>query len=86
MANSKTWFWTIVKILVTCLVVGWIFTLFDYQALDIVRGVSNFIHNLSDRLLAVLRWALPTILLGAIVVMPVVLIRYGVRMLRKRKD
>ena len=86
MDGSKNWFRTGFKILIACLIVGWLLSFFDYQALDLVRSLSRMIHSVSEWLLGIFKWALPLILLGAIVVMPVVLVRYGIRMLRKRKN
>ncbi len=86
MNGSRNWFRSSIKILLACLIVGWLLSaLFDYQALDVVRDISRVIRALSEWILGIFRWALPFILLGAVVVVPIALIRYGWRLLKRRK-
>jgi hypothetical protein len=75
----------IFKILLLCLVVGFILSVVDFDALGFIRFLSNSVRKAGDLAAEGVRWAVPYILLGAIVVVPVYVIKLGLDLLRRRK-
>jgi hypothetical protein len=75
---------TAVKLLVACLAVGFVLSLFDLDALGALRVVSDAVHwmvgNASELIASGSRY----ILLGAVIVVPIFLIHLALKLLRKR--
>lgn len=74
-----------VKIVLLCLVVGYGLSLLDLEALDIWRGVSDGIRYVFDNAEELLGTAGPYILSGAAIVVPIVLLKFGMDLLKRRK-
>ncbi len=75
---------TAVKLLVACLAVGFVLSLFGLDALGALGVVSDAIHWAVDNASALLRSGSRYILLGAVIVVPIFLIHLALRLLRKR--
>ena len=80
----KTIGWTI-KILVLCLVVGYGLSLLDLSALDVWRTLSDGIRYVWENAEELLGKAGPYIVSGAAIVLPIVLIKFGLDLLKRRK-
>jgi|GEM_PF-484285 len=74
---------TAMKLLLLCLVVGYVLSVIDFEPLGFVRFLSNSLHNAAELVADAVRWATPYVLLGAIVVVPVYLLRLAWRTLKK---
>lgn len=75
---------TAVKLLLACLAVGFVLSLFDLDALGALRVLSDAVHWVVDNAAALLRDGARYILLGAVIVVPIYLIRLGLNLLRRR--
>lgn len=75
---------TAVKLLVACLAVGFVLSLFGLDALGALGVVSDAIHWAVDNASELLRSGSRYILLGAVIVVPIFLIQLALRLLRKR--
>jgi hypothetical protein len=72
------------KLLLLCLVVGYLLSVVDLDPLGLIRWISNNLHNAGEWAAEAVRWAVPYVLLGAVVVVPIYLIRLGLGLLKKR--
>ena len=75
---------TAVKLLVACLAVGFVLSLFGLDALGALGVVSDAIHWAVDNASELLRVGSRYILLGAVIVVPIFLIHLALRLLRRR--
>lgn len=75
---------TAIKLLAACLAVGFVLSLFDVDAWGALRMISNFAHWVVDNAAELVRQGAHYILLGAVIVVPIFLIRLAVQLLRKR--
>lgn len=75
---------TAVKLLVACLAVGFVLSLFGLDALGALGVVSDAIHWAVDNASELLRSGSRYILLGAVIVVPIFLIHLALRLLRRR--
>jgi uncharacterized membrane protein (Fun14 family) len=75
---------TAVKVLVACLAVGFVLSLFGLDALGALGVVSDAIHWAVDNASELLRSGSRYILLGAVIVVPIFLIQLALRLLRRR--
>jgi uncharacterized membrane protein (Fun14 family) len=75
---------TAIKVLVACLAVGFVLSLFGLDALGALGVVSDAIHWAVDNASELLRSGSRYILLGAVIVVPIFLIQLALRLLRKR--
>ena len=72
-------------LLIICFVVGWVLSVVEIDALGFIRFVSQSFRGLIDLLGDAVRWGLPYILLGAVVVVPIFMIKLGVDFFRRRR-
>ena len=77
---------TAVKIVLVCLVVGFILDTVKIDPLGFVRLLSNTLHDVADLAGSAVRWATPYIVLGAFVVVPFYLIKFGLDLLKKKRQ
>jgi ABC-type uncharacterized transport system permease subunit len=70
---------TILKLLLLCLVVGLVLTFFDITPQHIFSDTLRTIGQVWDLVERLLRWAVPYIMMGAIVVVPIVVISQVLR-------
>lgn len=75
-----------IKILLLCLVVGYGLSLLDLQALDIWASLSNGIRYVFNNAEELLGTAGPYILSGAAIVIPIVLVKFGLDLLKRRRN
>lgn len=75
---------TIVKLLAACLAVGFVLSLFGLDALGALGVLSDAIHWAVDNASELIRAGSRYILLGAVIVVPIFLIRLGFNLLRRR--
>ena len=73
---------TAIKIAVASLGVGLILSLFDIKPQDLMRNLGETVVEIFNLMVGVVEWSVPYILIGAIVVVPIWLIRVAIRMTR----
>jgi len=72
-----------IRIIVICLLVGLFLSWLDIQTLTTLKALSEFFHRIVDLVVKAVDWGLPYVLMGAIIVVPVVLIRFALRFLKR---
>jgi hypothetical protein len=77
---------TAVKLLLACLLVGWILSVVEIDPLGFIRFISRSVREAADIAADAVRWAFPYVTLGAIIVIPVYVIRLGLDLLKKRRS
>ena len=65
---------TILKLLLLCLVVGLVLSFFNITPQHIVTDTLRTLREIYDLIFGAVHWAVPYILLGAVVVIPVAVI------------
>jgi len=76
---------TTLKLLVACFCVGLVLYWIDFSALDVLRSVSEAVHFIVEWVGENLQKTVEILLLGAIVVLPIALIRFGLSRLKRRR-
>jgi hypothetical protein len=76
---------TIIKIALVSLVVGYILTVIDIDPLGFIKFLSNTMRNAAELVGDAVEWAMPYMMLGAIIVVPFYLIKYGLELLKRRR-
>lgn len=76
---------TALKLLLASFCVGLVLSWIDFNALDVLRSVSEALHFAVKWIGDNLTRTIEIILLGAVVVLPIALIRYGLGRLRRRR-
>jgi hypothetical protein len=71
------------RTLVLCLVVGIVLSVFDVDPVRILTDTWATLGQIHVAILRLIRWAIPYVLLGAVVVVPVALISLALRLLRR---
>lgn len=79
-------FWSAIKIVLLCLVVGYGLSLLDLSALDVWRWFSNGIQYVFDNAEELLGKAGPYIVSGAAIVVPILVVKFGLDLLKRRKS
>jgi hypothetical protein len=74
---------TIVRLILLCLVVGLLLAFFDITPHSILTDTARTIREVWDLIGAFVRWALPYILLGAVIVVPIALLSFLLRRARR---
>jgi hypothetical protein len=69
--NSNTIVSTIVKILIVSLLVGFALTLFDVTPKQLLANLGGTVQSIFEVGVSMVEWAVPYILLGAVVVVPI---------------
>jgi len=77
---------TLVKVLVASLIVGTILGHFGITAEQLMRTTGLSGERLSEIARNAIAWALPNLLLGAVVIVPVWFLRYLLRPPRESRD
>lgn len=73
---------SVVKVAVASLVVGLALSLFDIQPQDLMRNLGDTVVEIFNLMVDMLEWSVKYILIGAIVVVPIWLVRVAIRMTR----
>jgi hypothetical protein len=76
---------TAIKLVLICLIVGWVLSVIDLDALGFIRFLSQSVRNAGDLAADAARWAVPYILLGAVIVIPFYILKFGLDFLKRRK-
>ena len=76
---------TTLKLLLACLLVGMVLSFIDFNALEVLRSAGQAMHFVVERGSEISGWAISYILLGAVVVLPIWLIKFGLKRLKGRK-
>ena len=76
---------TTLKLIVACFCVGLVLSWIDFNALDVLRSVSEAVHFVVEWVGDNFARAAEIMLLGAIVVLPIALIRFGLARLKRRR-
>ena len=66
---------TVIKLLVASLLVGWLLKALNLDAESLLRFLGGFADSLMNILAGIFEWSLSPILIGALVVIPIWLIR-----------
>ena len=74
-----------IKLLLVCLLVGWILSVIEIDALGFIRFLSQSLRHAGELAADAVRWGVPYILLGAVIVVPFYIIKLGLDMLKRRK-
>ena len=74
-----------IKLLLVCLLVGWVLSVIEVDALGFIRFLSQSLRHAGDLAADAVRWGVPYILLGAVIVVPFYIIKLGLDMLKRRK-
>jgi hypothetical protein len=74
----------VVRILVACLVVGLLLSFFAIDPRSLLLGGWQAFHDAWGMALSAASWAIPYVLLGATVVVPIALVIGVLRLLRRR--
>ncbi len=74
-----------IKLLLICLLVGWVLSVMEVDALGFIQFLSQSLRNVGELAADGVRWAVPYILLGAIIVVPFYILKFGLDLLKKRK-
>ncbi|MEE8333738.1 MAG: DUF6460 domain-containing protein [Alphaproteobacteria bacterium] len=81
---QKSTFSTVVKLAVISLLVGMVLAFFDITPQRLLENLGSTVIEIYRLILRFLRWALEYILIGAVVVLPIWLALYLVRVARKK--
>ena len=73
------------KLFLACFLVGWILTVIEIDPLGFIRFISRSVREAADIVADAVRWAFPYVTLGAVVVIPVYIIRLGLDLLKKNR-
>ncbi len=76
---------TVVKLAVLSLLVGMALAFFDITPQRLLENLGSTVIEIYQLVLRFLRWALQYVLIGAVVVLPIWLVLYLVRVARKKK-
>ena len=74
-----------IKLLLICLLVGWILSVIEIDALGFIRFLSQSLRHAGEWAADAVRWAVPYILLGAVIVVPFYILKFGLDLLKRRK-
>ena len=77
--------WTIIKLAIVCFIVGVLLAFFDVDPVSLMRNFPDAIYSIFEVLLGWTRSAVPYIMLGAIVVIPIWLVLFLLRVARRKK-
>jgi hypothetical protein len=76
---------TVIKLALICLGVGLVLSFFDIDPVGLLRNFPQAIRSVFDVVVNMIRWAVPYVLLGAVVVVPVWLVLFLLRMARDKR-
>jgi len=75
----------IIRLVLLCLVVGLLLAFFNITPQHIITDTIATIRDVGDLIVNFVRWALPYILLGAVVVVPIAVISVILRVARRQR-
>ncbi len=74
----------VVRLIVLCLVVGLLLAFFNITPHSIFTDTRNTIRDVWELIAGFVHWALPYVLLGAVIVVPIAIISYALKAARRR--
>ncbi|MDA0261190.1 MAG: DUF6460 domain-containing protein [Proteobacteria bacterium] len=80
----RNWSSTVVRILLLCLVVGLIISFFNISPEGILATLGSTVERIFRAVVGVVQWAVPYMLIGAVVVIPIWVVVYIYRVARKK--
>lgn len=83
MAETRKVSRTVVRLVIASLIVGLVLSLFSISPQELMRNFGATVVEIFNLLVGMLEWAVPYILIGAIVVVPIWLVRVAWRYTRK---
>lgn len=75
---------TVFKLAVVCLLVGLVLSFFDIDPVGLLRSFPDAIQSVFRAAVDAIRWAVPYILVGAVIVVPIWLVLFLLRLVRTR--
>ena len=75
---------TLIRLLLASFAVGVLLTLFDIRPEELLRDLDAYAHSLFSAAVEAVRWAIPYVLIGAVVVAPIWLIMTVLKAVRRR--
>ena len=75
---------TLVKLLVVSLLVGLLLRFFDITPQRLLESFGETVRDIFDLMVSMVSWAVPYILIGAVVVVPIWIIMAVLRMSKRR--
>jgi len=76
---------TVIKLALICLGVGLILAFFDIDPVQLMHNFPQVFRSIFEVVVDMIRWAVPYITLGAVVVVPIWLVVVLLRVLRNRR-
>lgn len=77
--------WTIIKLAFVCFIVGVLLAFFEVDPVSLMRNFPDAISSIFEVLLGWTRSAVPYIMLGAIVVIPIWLVLFLLKLAKRKK-
>lgn len=77
---------TLIKLALICLGVGLILAFFDVDPVQLMHNFPRVVRSIFEVVVDMIRWAVPYITLGAVVVVPIWLVVVLLRVLRNRRS
>lgn len=77
---------TIVKLALVCLFVGFLLVFFGIDPVALMQNFPEAIQSIFEVVADLIRWAVPYIMLGAVVVIPIWLVFFLLRVARGRRS
>ena len=74
-----------IKLLLVCQLIGWVLSVIVIDALGIIRFLSQSLRHAGGLATDGVRWAVPHILPGAVIVVPFYIIKLGLDLLKRRR-
>lgn len=75
---------TLFRLLLASFAVGVVLTVFDIRPEELLRDLDDYAHELFTAAVEAVRWAIPYILIGAVIVAPVWLAMTAWKAIRRR--
>lgn len=76
---------TLIKLFILSLIIGVALSVFDIKPENLLGAIGGTVESIFKVLVEALEWAVPYVLIGAIVVVPIWLILTGIRIARGRR-
>jgi hypothetical protein len=76
---------TLLKLFILSLIVGIVLSVFNIDPEKLLGSIGGTVESIFNVLVDALEWAVPFVLIGAVVVIPIWLILAALRMARRRR-
>ena len=76
---------TLLKLFILSLIVGFVLSVFNIDPEKLLGSIGGTVESIFNVLVDALEWAVPFVLIGAVVVIPIWLILAALRMARRRR-